>query len=50
MLERYLNIQDFLEKSLKTESALKSTGESLQGLEKSLNCTIFYRTTLLMET
>ena len=35
-LEKYLNIEDFLEKSLKTKSAMKNTGESLQGLEKSL--------------
>ena len=42
-LEKYLNIEGFHEKSLKTKSALKSTGESLQGLEKSLNFTIFCR-------
>ena len=36
MLEKYLNIEGFLGKSLKTKSALKSTGESLQGLEKFL--------------
>ena len=40
-LEKYLNIEGFLEKSLKTKSALKSTGESLQDLEKSLNFTIY---------
>ena len=34
----------FLEKSLKSKSALKSTGKSLKGLEKSMNSTIFYRT------
>ena len=34
-LEKYLNIESFLEKSLKTKSALKSTGEPLQGLEKA---------------
>ena len=33
MLEKYLNIQGFLEKSLKIKSALKSTGKSLQCLE-----------------
>ena len=36
-LEKYLNIEGFLEKSLKIKSALKITGESQQGLEKSLN-------------
>ena len=46
MLEKYLNIEGFLEKSLKTKYALKSTLESLQGLEKSLNFIIFCRTTL----
>ena len=49
-LEKYLNIEGFLEKSLKTKSALKSTGESLQYLEMSLNFTILCRTTLLVET
>ena len=48
-LESYLDIEGFLEKSLKTKSALKSTEESLQGLGKSLNFTIICRTTLLME-
>ena len=43
-LEKYLNLEDFLEKSLKIEYALKSTGKSLKSLEKSLNSTIFYRT------
>ena len=43
-LEKYLNLEDFLEKSLKVKSALKSTGKSLKGLEKSLNSTIFCRT------
>ena len=42
-LEKYLNLEGFLEKSLKMKSALKSTGKSLKGLEKSLNSTIFYR-------
>ena len=43
-LEKYLNLEDFLEKSLKIESALKSTGKSLKVLEKSLNYFIFCRT------
>ena len=42
--EKYLNIQDCLEKSLKIKSALKSTGKSLKSLEKSLNSTMFCRT------
>ena len=41
---KYLNLEGFLEKSLKIESALKSTGKSLKNLEKSLNSTIFCRT------
>ena len=40
-LEKYLNIQDCLEKSLKVKFALKSTGKTLKGLEKSLNFTIY---------
>ena len=43
MLEKYLNIQDGLEKSLKIKIALKSTGKTLKGLEKSLNFTIYRR-------
>ena len=43
-LEKYLNLESFLEKSLKIKSALKSTGKSLKSLEKSLNSTIFCRT------
>ena len=35
-LEKYLNIQDCLEKSLKIEFALKSTLKTLKDLEKSL--------------
>ena len=35
-LEKYLNLEGFLEKSLKTKSALKSTGKSLKTLEMSL--------------
>ena len=43
MLEMYLNLEGFLEKSLKIKYALKSTGKSCKGLEKSLNCSIFCR-------
>ena len=43
-LEKYLNLEGFLEKSLKIKSALKSTGKSLKSLEKSLNSSIFCRT------
>ena len=43
-LEKYLNLEGFLEKSLKIESALKSTGKSLKSLEKSLDSTIFCKT------
>ena len=39
-LEKCLNIEGFLEKYLKIKSALKSTGKSLKGLDKSLNSTI----------
>ena len=42
-LEKYLNLEGFLEKSLKIKSALKSTGKSLKIREKSLNSTIFCR-------
>ena len=41
-LEKYLNLEGFLEKSLKIKSTLKSTGKSLKSLEKSLNSTIFW--------
>ena len=41
--EKYFNFEGFLEKSLKMNSALKSTGKSLKSLEKSLNYTIFCR-------
>ena len=44
MLEKYLNMKDFLEKSLKMKYALKSTGESLQSLEKYLKFTVFCKT------
>ena len=40
-LQKYLNLEGFLEKSLKTKSALKSTGKSLKSLKKSLNSTFF---------
>ena len=40
-LEKYLNLEGLLEKSLKIKSALKSTGKSLKSLERSLNSTIF---------
>ena len=44
MLEKYLKLKDFLEKSLKIKYALKSTGKSFKGLKKSLNFSIFCRT------
>ena len=40
----YLNLEGFLEKSLKIKSALKSTGKLLKGLENSLNSSVFSRT------
>ena len=43
-LEKYLNLEGFLEKSLKINYSLKSTGKPLKGLEKSLNSSIFCRT------
>ena len=46
--EKYLNLEGLLEKSLKIIYALKSTGKSLKGPEKSLNSTIFFMTTLLI--
>ena len=36
-LEKHLNLEGFLEKSLKIKIAMKSTGKSLESLEKSLN-------------
>ena len=42
-LEKYLYLEAFLEKSLKNKYALKSTGKSLKGLEKSLKSSIFCR-------
>ena len=44
MLEKYLNLEGFLEKSLNIKSALKSIGKSRKCLEKSLNFSIFCRT------
>ena len=38
--EKYLDIQDCLEKSLKIKFALKSTGNTLRGIEKYMNFTI----------
>ena len=43
MLEKYLNLESFLEKSLKIKSALKSAGKSLKSIEKVLNSAIFCR-------
>ena len=43
-LKKYLNLEGFLEKSLKIKPALKSTGKSLKSPEKSLNSTVFCRT------
>ena len=40
-LQKYLNLEGFLEKSLKIKSAWKYTGKSLKSLEKSLNFSIF---------
>ena len=40
-LQKYLNLEGFLEKSLKIKSASKSTGNHPK--VKSLNSTIFYR-------
>ena len=42
-LEKYLNIQDCLEKSLKIKFALKSTWKRLKDLEKSWNFSICKR-------
>ena len=42
-LEKYLNLEGFLEKSLKIKYALKSTGKLNKGLEKSLSSSIFCR-------
>ena len=40
-LEKYMNLEGFLEKSLKMKYALKSTGKLHNNLEKSLNSSIF---------
>ena len=50
-LEKYLNLEGFLEKSSKINYALKSTEKSGKDLEKSLNSSIFCRNfkTLLIE-
>ena len=42
-LEKYLNLECFLEKYLKIKYALKSTRKSCKGLKKSLNSSIFCR-------
>ena len=42
-LEKYLNIQDCLEKSLKNKICLEKYLKTLKGLEKSLNFTICKR-------
>ena len=42
-LEKYLNLQGFLEKSSKIKYALKSTGNSYKGLEKSLDSSSYCR-------
>ena len=46
-LEKYLNLEGFLEKSLNIKSAFKSTGKLLKSHEKSWNSTIFCRTVAL---
>ena len=43
-LEKYWNLEGFLEKSLKNKYALKSTGKSLKCLEKSLNSSTAHNT------
>ena len=47
-LEKFLNLEGFLEKSLKIKSTLKSTGKSLKNPEKSLNSTILQELALLI--
>ena len=44
MLEKCLNLEGCLEKSLKIKYAMKGTGKSLRCLEKSLNSSIFCKT------
>ena len=41
-LEKYLNLEGFLKKSLKIKYALKSTGKLHKGLEKAFNSSIFF--------
>ena len=49
-LEKYLDLEGFLEKSLKSKYALKSTGKSLKCHENYSNSSIFCRDlTLLIE-
>ena len=43
-LEKCFNLKGFLEKSLKIQCALKGTGKSLKGLEKSLIYSIYCKT------
>ena len=42
MFEKYLNLEGFLEMSLKIKSPLKSTGKLLYDLEKLLNFTVIF--------
>ena len=42
-LEKYLNLEGFLEKSLNIKYDLKSTGKSCRGLGKSWDSSIFCR-------
>ena len=42
-LEKHLNLEGFLEKSLKIKYTLKSNGKSHIGLEMALNYSIFCR-------
>ena len=44
LLEKYLNLEGFLEKSLKIKYSLKTSGKSLKYFEKTLNSSIFCRT------
>ena len=41
MLEKYLNLEGFLVKSLKNKYVLKRTVKTCKGIEKSLNSFIF---------
>ena len=40
-LEKYLNLEGFLKKTLKIKSALKSTGKPFKSFERTLESTIF---------